>query len=175
MASSTPIDPAQLERLKPELFALTRQAVKANGMPYASLLVDRATGTVIAKDYNTTFETFDPSNQCTVASLRKAQQALETADLSHTYIFSFFEPTLLIFDIALFAKITHFAWCIDAAKAPGHYVITEYTVENYASDHPNELQLAPGFAQAEANALLQSLPVHIPQGFRLGPPPSKPA
>lgn len=168
MDSSTAINQAQLGKLKDELFELTRLAVVKTGMPYASMIVDRRTGIVIAKDYNTTIETFDPSDQGSVTCIRKAKEALETADLSHTYIFAFFEPTVLSFDIALFAGITNFAWCINATDTPSHYVIKDYTLKICAQQHPDKVRVVAGFAHNEALNLLKDLALQLPKGFRLG-------
>ncbi len=167
---SDPIDVKQLDRLKPELFDLARLASKATGMPYAALLVNKKTGTVIAKDYNISALTFDPSDQDTVAVVRKAKRALETSDLSDTYVFSLFEPTLLSFDISLFAKITNFAWCINTADAPdGHYLINEYTPTVYAQQHPNLITIHAAYQQQEALQLVESIKSGpMPKGYRLG-------
>jgi tRNA(Arg) A34 adenosine deaminase TadA len=171
MASNDPIDPQQLERLKPELFELVKLAVRETRMPYAAMLVDKQTGVVIAKDFNTSLQSFDPSDQDTVSLIRKAKRALETNDLSHTYVFSFFEPPLLCFDIAMFAQIANFAWCINTADAPeGHYLITEYTPAVYAQKHPGEIAVTAGYQQDEALELFKSLnlsSMDVPKGYRL--------
>jgi tRNA(Arg) A34 adenosine deaminase TadA len=161
------IDVRQLDNLKEQLFALTREAIKQTGMPYASMLVDRATGVVITKDFNNSVTTYDPSDQCSVAGIRKAQAALETSDLSHVYIFGFFEPTVLSFDIAMFAKITNFAWCINAGDAPEHYIIKEYSLHDYAKQHPNAVHVHPGYAREEALQLLHGATLNIPANYRM--------
>lgn len=166
MASS--IDPKQLDALKPELFALVQKAIEATGMPYASLLVDKSTGIVIAKGYNNSTASFDPSEQGDVYTIRQAQRSLETSDLSHTYLFSFFEPTVLCFDIAMFAHITSFAWCISLNDAPEHYFITEYSLRHYDHDHPGKIGIVPDYARQEALALLSNPKIRIPRGYRLG-------
>lgn len=167
MDSKTPVDTRQLDKLKDELFDLTRLAIERTGMPYASMLIDRATGIVITKDYNNSVETYDPSDQGSVAGIRRAQAALETSDLSHTYVFSFFEPTVLSFDIAMFAKITNFAWCINATDAPNHYIIKDYSLVDCARQHPDAVHIVPGYARTEAIQLLNSSTLQIPSNYRM--------
>jgi len=103
-----------------------------------------------------------------VTGLRKAQHALETSNLSHAYIFAFFEPTVLSFDIAMFAKVTSFAWCINASDAPEHYVIKDYSLEECARQHPDQMHIVPGFAREDAMKLLTSLELRMPKGYRIG-------
>ena len=168
MDSNAWIDTSQLDNLKEQLFDLTRKAIQETGMPYASMLVDKTTGVVISKDFNRSVETWDPSEQGSVAGIRQAQAALETSDLSHVYIFSFFEPTVLSFDIAMFAKITSFAWCINAADALQHYIIKEYSLKDCAAQHPDIVHIHPGYAREEAIQLLNSSTLNIPANYRMG-------
>jgi len=162
------MDSSQLEKLKPQLFALVRTSIKTTRMPYATLLVDKRTGVVIARSYNDSVASYDPSDQTDVVAIRKAKEALEAKDLADMYLFSFFEPTVLSFDIAMFAKITSFAWCISATDAPEHYLITDYSVRVYDRDHPGKIQIMADYAKQEALGLLNDPDIHIPRGYLLG-------
>lgn len=146
-----------LDKFTDELFALAKTATKESEMPYASLLIDVCTGVVLAKDFNRSRITFDPTDQCSISAIRKLQSALEVNGLPHVGLFSFFEPTIMSFDIALFAKIKNFAWCIDAKSATSHYSMLDYTSLDYAKNNPGELNIVSSFKQNDALKHLESL------------------
>lgn len=160
--TSNIFDTKTLSEYTDDLFALAKVAAEKSAMPYASLLIDTRTGVLLAKDYNRSRITFDPTDQCSISAIRKLQSALETNDLPHVGIFSFFEPTIMSFDIALFAKIKNFAWCINARSATAHYSMLDYTAEDYAKNNPGELNIISSFKQKDALKHLESfnLPAH---------------
>lgn len=137
-----------------ELFKYAKEIMKAHQIfPYVSFIVKE--NVVIARGYNRERETFNLANQDQVVSIREAQKALDTGDLSGYSLYSFFEPTILGFDVALWSGITDFHWCINAKSYPSSYNPINYTIADYAKSHPGKIAIEPGIREKEALQLVK--------------------
>ncbi|HLE48837.1 MAG TPA: hypothetical protein VI819_02280 [Patescibacteria group bacterium] len=116
--------------------------------PYVSFIVKD--NVIISRGYNRERETFDLTNQDQVVSIREAQRALDTGNLKGYSLYSFFEPTILGFDIALWSGISDFHWCINAKSYPLSYNPLNYTIKDYLKAHPNEITIEPGIREQKA-------------------------
>ena len=137
------------EDLINELFSYAREIMHARHIfPYVSFTVKDYV--VVARGYNRERETFDLTNQDQVVSIRAAQKALDTGDLSGYSLYSFFEPTISGFDVALWSGITDFHWCINAHSYLPSYNAIKYCIADYAKNHPTKITIDPGMRELEA-------------------------
>ena len=137
-----------------ELFAYADETMKTKQMfPYVSFLLKN--GTVIARGSNEERETADVTRQDKIVTIRNAQQALGVSDLSGYTLLSIFEPTIMEFDVALWAGITDFMWCIDSRSLPKHYNNLKYTPLDYAYSHPKKIHITHNLRESEAMKLIE--------------------
>ena len=120
--------------------------------PWISMVVKN--DVIISRGYNTIRETKDPTMFSGVTAVRWAQASLDPGNLEGCSLYGIFQPTLLDFDIALFAGIRDFVWCISQADAPEHYTNVEYTPLDYLKLHPGEIKIDLGRYKNEALELL---------------------
>lgn len=126
-----------------ELFAYAKEIITTHKIfPYVSFIVKE--GIIIARGYNRERETYDLTNQDQVVSIRSAQKALDTGDLKGYSLFSFFEPTILAFDVALWSGISDFHWCINSKSFPESYNLINYSVIDYAKNNPDKITIESG-------------------------------
>lgn len=138
-----------------ELFQFCEYAVKTTGWPYVSFILQN--DVIISRDMNLTRQKLDPSLQCSVSAVRSAQISLETNDLSSYTLLSMFEPTILSFDVALWAGIKKLRWCINASSAPEHYHNMSYRPKTYLEHHPGKISIQSGLYEKEALDLIHRL------------------
>jgi len=136
-----------------ELFSYAKEIMNAHKMfPYVSFIVKK--NVVIARGYNCERETFDLTNQDQVVSIRAAQKALDTGDLKGYSLLSFFEPTILAFDVSLWSGITDFHWCISSKSYQEIYKTVNYSVVDFAKANPDKITIKQGLKEKEALALV---------------------
>ncbi len=144
----------KLDKIIDELFEYAEYAVEVSGWPYASFIIKN--GVIVARDFNLFPINKDPSAECSISAIRSLQNSLETNDLSDYTLLSLFEPTILSLDIALWAKINKFIWCINATSRPNHYFTTKYTPTVYASKNKG-IEIQAGIREKEALILIEKL------------------
>jgi tRNA(Arg) A34 adenosine deaminase TadA len=144
----------KLDKVIKELFVFCKYSINKTGWPYVSFVLKR--GVIVAKDFNNTRQALDPTLQCSVSAIRKVLSSLETNDLAGHSLLSLFEPTILSFDIALWAGIKDFIWCINAKSAPEHYNKMSYSPLIYASKNPGKVNILSGVCEKEALEFLKS-------------------
>lgn len=131
-----------------ELFDFAKEIMNKKTLyPYVSFIVKD--GVIISRGYNRERETKDVTRQDQVDSIRNAQEALDTGDLSGYSLFSFFEPTILGFDVALWSGIKDFHWCINSTSLPNHYNKLSYNPMVYAKKH-KDITIENGIREKEA-------------------------
>lgn len=141
------------EELINELFTFAQEIMDTKGIyPYVSFLVKD--GVVVSRGYNMERESRDVTLQGDVVAIRNAQEALETGDLSDYTLYSFFEPTILGFDVALWSGIKNFVWCINSTSLPQFYNKLHYTPLDYVQNHPGEIKIEHGILEKEALQLV---------------------
>ena len=118
---------------------------KNNAYPFAAFVVKN--GVIVSWGRNTERETRDVTNQSAVVAIRKAQEALDTGDLSGYTLVGLFEPTMLGFDVALWSGIRDFVWCINSSSLPNHYNKMNYNPLIYAQNHPGEIKIINGLRE----------------------------
>ncbi len=132
-----------------QLFDYAKETMQVHKTyPYVSFVLKN--GIVISRGYNREVETFDLTNQDQVVSIREAQKALDTGDLCGYSLFSFFEPTILAFDVALWAGITDFHWCINASSYPASYNPLKYRVSDFLKNNPGKITIEAGIQEEDA-------------------------
>lgn len=141
-----------------ELFIYAKETMdKLHIFPYVSFIVKNEQ--IIAKGYNMATVSKLPyagdiTRQGDVMAVRNAQDKLKTSDLSGYTLISFMEPTILGFDIALWAGINSFIWLINKDSAPSHYTNISYSPLNYAEKH-SDIIIKHGVREEEALKLLR--------------------
>jgi len=136
------------------LFLYAKEIMEVHKIfPYVSFIMKD--GVIIARGYNRERETFDLTNQDQVVSIRAAQKTLDTDNLKSYSLLSFFEPTILAFDVSLWSGITNFHWCINSKSFPASYNPINYGVADYAKAHPGEITIEPGLREKEALTLVE--------------------
>ena len=137
-----------------ELFLFAKENMDSRKVyPYVSFIVKE--GNIISKGSNQEAETFDLTNQDEVVSIRAAQRSLDTGSLAGYSLYSFFEPTMLAFDVALWSGVTDFHWCINSTSYPSSYNQMNYHVADYAKDHPGKITIQSGIQETEALQLVK--------------------
>ncbi len=142
------------EMLIDDLFSYAREIMAEHCIyPYVSVIAKE--GIIVARGYNRERETFNLTNQDQVVSIRETQKALDTGDLKGYSLYSFFEPTVLGFDVALWSGITDFHWCINSKSYPASYNPIDYTIADYVKAHPGKINIEPGIREAAAIHLVK--------------------
>ena len=142
------------EALLDELFVLAKEVMQKHQIyPYVAMVVKN--GEVISRGDNTERETRDVTNHGDVTTIRRAQLALDTGDLSGYTLLSLFEPTILGFDVALWAGITSFAWCINSESLPKHYHKMRYNPLVYAENNHGKIEIDNGMREKAGLALVK--------------------
>lgn len=137
-----------------ELFALARETMEKLRMyPYVALVTKD--GQVISRGHNNERETRDVTNHGDVVAIRRAEAGLDTGNLTGYTLLSLFEPTILGFDVALWAGIKSFAWCINSSSLPEHYHKLNYDPLVYAANHPGEIEIIHGMREKDGLALVK--------------------
>jgi len=137
-----------------KLFLYAKEVMKTHRIyPYVSFIVKE--NIIVARGYNQERETFNLTNQDQVVSIREAQKSLDTGDLEGYSLYSFFEPTILGFDVALWSGITDFHWCISAKSYPASYNPLSYSVVDYKRIHPDQITIESGVRENEALQLVK--------------------
>lgn len=140
--------------LTDELFNYAKEIMESRKVfPYVSFILKK--DIIIARGYNRERETFDLTNQDQVVSIRAAQRALDTGSLKGYSLFSFFEPTILAFDVALWSGITDFHYCIISKSFPASYNPIKYCIADYAKAHPDKITIEQGIREKEALELVE--------------------
>jgi tRNA(Arg) A34 adenosine deaminase TadA len=135
-----------------ELFSYAKEVMEEKQIyPYVSFIVKK--GVIISRGYNQERETWNLSNQDQVVSIREAQKVLDTDNLKGYSLFSFYEPTLLGFDAALWSGITDFHWCINSTSAKESYNKISYRPTDYQKNNPGKITIEAGIREKEALAL----------------------
>jgi tRNA(Arg) A34 adenosine deaminase TadA len=136
------------------LFDWARQTMEERkSYPYVSFVVKD--NIIVSKGINRERETYDLTNQDQVVSVREAQNSLDTGNLKGYSLVSLFEPTLLAFDVALWAGITDFHWCINASSSPVSYNPMSYSIKVYKNHNPDKITIESGIREKEALGLLK--------------------
>lgn len=146
------MDGNKLNSLLDDLFTFAKETMQTKQIyPYVSFVVKN--GIIVSRGFNDERETRDITNQGDVVAIRNAQQSLDTSSLSGYTLVSFFEPTILGFDVALWAGISDFIWCINSSSLPKQYNKLKYTPLDYAKHHPGKLTIQHGLREKEAMKL----------------------
>lgn len=141
-------------QLLDELFKLARETmVNEKIYPYVAMVIKD--GQVISRGHNTERETRDVTNQGDVVAIRRAEAGLDTGNLTGYTLLGLFEPTILGFDVALWAGIKSFAWCINSSSLPQHYHKLNYNPLIYAKNHPGEIEIVNGLREKEGLELVK--------------------
>ncbi len=136
------------EKIIEELFIFAKEIMDTKSLyPYVAFVVKD--GVIISRGYNSEKETKDVTRQGDVDAIRNAQEALDTGDLNGYSLYSFFEPTILGFDVALWSGIKDFHWCINSKSLPKHYHKMNYTPLDYAKKH-SDISIENGIREQEA-------------------------
>lgn len=136
-----------------EIFSYAKEVMhKRRIYPYVSFIVKE--GVIISRGYNRERETWDLTNQDQVVSIREAQKALDTDNLKGYSLFSFYEPTLLGFDVSLWSGISDFHWCINSTSAKESYNKISYRPTDYQKNNPGKITIQDGVREKEALALV---------------------
>lgn len=142
------------EMIISELFEFAKEKMEKEMIyPYVSFVVKN--GVIISRGSNRERETKDVTRQGDVDAIRNAQEALDTGDLSGYSLYSFFEPTILGFDVALWSGIKDFHWCINSSSLPKQYNKINYNPLSYLNAHPNEITIENGIREEEALKLVE--------------------
>lgn len=143
------------EKIIEELLKYGEKVMRAYKIyPYVSFIAKN--GVVIARGRNTDREHPDVTLQDQVVAIRAAQEALDTGDLSRYTLYSLFEPTILGFDVALWAGIKRFVWCANKISVPNHYNNIHYGPLDYLANHPGEIFIKNGIHEKEGLRLIQT-------------------
>lgn len=142
------------EKIINELFEFAKEKMEKEMIyPYVSFVVRN--GVIISRGNNKERETRDVTRQGDVDAIRNAQEALDTGDLTGYSLYSFFEPTILGFDVALWTGIRDFHWCINSSSLPKQYNKLNYNPLSYLKDHPKEITIENGIRETEALKLVE--------------------
>ena len=142
------MDGSHSAQIVDQLFGYATYVVETEKrIPYVSIVAKG--DVVIAKGLNMAYDTYDITSFGDVVAIRSAQEALETGNLEGYSLYSFFEPVLMGFDIALWSGIKHFVWCINSKSYRDKYNKMSYTPLVYAESHP-EVEVAAGIRDTEA-------------------------
>ncbi len=143
------------EEIVRELISFGRKiATDMKMFPYVSFLVKD--GVIVARGNNENLDG-DISLQDMVVTIRRAQDAIESGDLTGYVMYSFFEPTLTGFDVALWAGVKDFVWAVPSTLYPQLYSRIKYRPSDYAKAHPDTIRLVEGVLQNEAVAFLDEI------------------
>ncbi len=121
--------------------------------PYAAFVIKN--NTIVAKGRNQEQETRDVTRQSEVVAIREAQRILSTGSLDSCTLLSLMEPTILSFDVAMWAGIRDFAWCVDATYFSEHYTLMNYSPLTYKSVYPEKITVTHGICTDEAIRLIE--------------------
>ncbi len=142
------------EKIIDELFNYANSVMNDKKIyPYVDFIVKN--GVVISRGYNRERETGDLTMQGSVVAIRNAIEALGTGDLSGYSLYSFFEPTILNFDVAIWAGIKKFIWCINSSLIPRHYNNMKYLLLDYAKNHSRDITITNGVREKDAMKLVK--------------------
>lgn len=137
-----------------DLFSYAQEIMTSKQIyPYVSFIVKDSV--VISRGRNKEQETFDLTNQDQVVSIREAQKTLDSGNLEGYSLYSFFEPTILGFDVALWSGVKDFHWCINSSSYPFSYNPMKYSVVDYEKDHPGIITIEAGVREKEALELVK--------------------
>jgi tRNA(Arg) A34 adenosine deaminase TadA len=147
------MDGKKLEEILDQLFEFAKETMDKQAIyPYVSFVVKD--NVIVSRGSNIEREIKDVTLQGDVVAIRNAQKALETGDLSGYILVSFFEPTILGFDVALWSGIKDFVWCINSSSLPTHYNKIKYNPLDYKKNHPKEITINNGLREKEALKLV---------------------
>ncbi len=122
--------------------------------PYVAFVVKDTA--VVSRAVNEVYQNLDPTAHCDAVAIRRAQMALETGDLSECTLISLFEPTVLSFDVALWASIHQFVWCLDKEDLPDQYTSIPYGPREYLRDHPRKISVSRGVLREQGLKIMHS-------------------
>lgn len=140
------------EKIFQELFIFAKKIMDDYHIyPYVSCIVKD--GVIVTMGRNEARETLDVTMDDQVVSIRKAQEALEIGNLSEYTLYSIFEPTILSFDVALWAGIRKFVWCIGSSSVPESYLNLGYSPKDYEGEL--QIEIVDGIMEEEALKLVR--------------------
>ncbi len=127
--------------------------------PYVEFIAKN--NVIVSRGFNLATSTTEKYNgditlQGDVVAIRQAQEALGVGDLSKYSLYSLFQPTILGFDVALWAGIKRFVWCINASSLPNHYNKMHYSPYDYLNNHPGEIFITGGVEEKSALQLVNT-------------------
>ena len=146
------------EEIIDELFVYAENVMeKYKIFPYVAFVVKDIE--IIARGHNmaTTDKLLyagDITQQGDVMAVRNAQKILTSGNLNGYTLVSFMEPTILGFDVALWAGITNFVWCVNKLQIPEHYTDISYRPTDYAKKHM-EIKIIDGIESEKALELVK--------------------
>ena len=137
-----------------ELFDFAKYIVEREKIyPYVSFVVKD--GVIISRGFNDSRYKTDITRQGDVVAVRFAQEALETGDLSGYSLYSFMEPSILGFDVAMWSGIRDFVWLINSTSLPNQYNKLKYTPLDYQKAYPNQITISNGIRENKALDLVK--------------------
>ena len=99
--------------------ALAQAAADADEVPVGAILVDEATGTVIAEGANRPISTCDPTAHAEIVALRAAAQSLGNYRLTGLTLYVTLEPCPMCAGAISLARIGRVVWAADDPKGGG--------------------------------------------------------
>lgn len=138
-----------------ELFSYAEQIMHSYKIyPFVDFIVKNEV--IISRGYNNEREDGDITMQSGVVAIRKAQEALDSGNLSGYTLVGFCEPTILTFDLALWTGIKDFVWCVNSTSLRRHYNKLKYTPLDYLKQHAGEISITGGVRENDALKLAET-------------------
>lgn len=148
------MDGESLERHCRALLTFSTEVMRTfHVYPYAAYVIKD--NKILATGRNEEKETLDVTRQSEVVAIRDAQRILSTGSLEGCTLLSLMEPTILSFDVAMWAGIRDFAWCVDASYFSEHYTIMNYSPLTYKSVYPQKISITNGLYTDDAIQLIE--------------------
>ncbi|KUJ78475.1 nucleoside deaminase [Ruegeria profundi] len=123
----------RLVRLMKETIAHSTQHVKAGGIPFTAMVVDRD-GTVLGRGTNTVTAMNDPTAHAEVEAIRDACRAKRTSYLPGAVLLASGEPCAMCYMNALHAGIAEIHYAVDRDEAAGMGFDYRFTYSLFAQD-----------------------------------------
>ena len=110
-----------VERFMREAIRVAYMGIEKGQSPFGAVVVDRKTGEIVARAYNTVVKDNDPTAHAEVNAIRKAARKLKTYNLKGHVIFSTCEPCPMCFSAIHWANLdeVYFGATIEDAERCG--------------------------------------------------------
>jgi tRNA(Arg) A34 adenosine deaminase TadA len=136
-----------------EAFALAQMAEKLGEVPVGAVVVERATGRIVASTYNLTETTFDPTAHAEILALREACKAFSSPRLLGCDLYVTLEPCPMCAQAISFARIERVYFAAYDVKGGG--VDHGARIFEAASCH-HKPEIYGGIREKQAAVMLQN-------------------